>query len=256
MLVAVIVEVMNKLQREGTILNEAPVYVKEVVEPRMNRQEEEQYMFLEDDLVQTMRRKNREVEDVVRTPLTVEGSTQSTAEEGPIRKSVKEVSRIGPRLELRPIVENENCSNEVGFVSVASSSLEAPPGFEVPYGRRGKSNTEQEQRTSSNFDEGVIEVEESEEIEKNGGESDEEVPQTPQFDSMPSRQWYINEVERPRDEDPMEAPTTWEVGKLLGCSANNEKAVIEALAKIPECQDFIMPRKRGRPKKNKGKTKV
>ena len=51
MLVVVIVEVMNKLQREGTILNEAPIYVKEAVEPRMNRQEEEQYMFLEDELV-------------------------------------------------------------------------------------------------------------------------------------------------------------------------------------------------------------
>ena len=39
MLVVVIVEVMNKLQREGTILNEALIYVKEAVEPRMNRQE-------------------------------------------------------------------------------------------------------------------------------------------------------------------------------------------------------------------------
>ena len=120
----------------------------------------------------------------------------------------------------------------------------------------GKSNIDEEQRPSSNIDEGEIEVEDSEEIEENDGESAGKVPQTPQYDSMQSRQRYFNEVERPCDEDLVEAPITWEVGKLLGCSANNEKAVIEALAKIPECQDFIMPRKRGRPKKNKGKTKV
>ena len=179
MLVAVIVEVMNKLQREGMILNEAPVYTGEEDESRRYGQEGEQFMFLEDELVQTMRRRNQEGEGVSRTPLTKEGSSQRVAEEGPTRKSVEEVSCIGPRLELRPIVEDENGSSEVGLVSQASSSLEAPPGFEAHYGRIEKPNTVQEQRPPSDIDEGGFEVEDSEEIEENDGESDEKVPQTP-----------------------------------------------------------------------------
>ena len=55
----------------------------------------------------------------------------------------------------------------------------------------------------------------------------------------------------PSEEDLVEARIAWEVGKTLGCKVSNEEAMIRALANIPEHQDFVLPRKRGRPRKNK-----
>ena len=78
----------------------------------------------------------------------------------------------------------------------------------------------------------------------------------PLGETVSSMQRYVNEVKVPCEEDLVEAQITWEIRKVLGCTVSNEKAVIEALTKIPECQDFIMPRKRGQLKKNKGQSKV
>ena len=47
----------------------------------------------------------------------------------------------------------------------------------------------------------------------------------------------------------MEAQITWDLGKMLGLQASNEKAVIDALSKVHEIQDFVLPRKRGRLRK-------
>ena len=55
----------------------------------------------------------------------------------------------------------------------------------------------------------------------------------------------------PEEEDLVEARISWDVGKFLGLKVKNDKAMIDALAKVKECQDFVMPRKRGRPRKNK-----
>ena len=40
----------------------------------------------------------------------------------------------------------------------------------------------------------------------------------------------------------------------LGLKVGNKIAMIEALSKIKECQNFSLPSRRGRPKKNKGGT--
>ena len=53
----------------------------------------------------------------------------------------------------------------------------------------------------------------------------------------------------------MEAKVTRDIGKTMGCQVNNEEAMIKALAKVHDCQNFVLLRKRGRPRKNKGKSK-
>ena len=55
----------------------------------------------------------------------------------------------------------------------------------------------------------------------------------------------------PNDENLVEARVTWDLGKTLGLKGSNEKSIIDALAKIQECQDYILPKKRGRPRKVK-----
>ena len=76
-------------------------------------------------------------------------------------------------------------------------------------------------------------MEESDEVEDNGGESIEKVPQTPLVESATSMQRCVHEFEVPDEEGLVEAQITWEIGKALGCLASNEKAVIEAIAKVP-----------------------
>ena len=53
----------------------------------------------------------------------------------------------------------------------------------------------------------------------------------------------------PWEENLIEAQITWDIGKTLGCKVSNEMAMINALARVPEGQDFVIPRKRGCPKK-------
>ena len=55
----------------------------------------------------------------------------------------------------------------------------------------------------------------------------------------------------PKEGDLVEAWISWDVSKFLGLKVKNDKAMIDALAKVKECQDFVMPRKRERPRKNK-----
>ena len=57
------------------------------------------------------------------------------------------------------------------------------------------------------------------------------------------------------DEEVMETKISWDVGKTLGLPVSNEGAMIAALAKVQEIQDFTLLRKRGRPRKNKSKSK-
>ena len=59
----------------------------------------------------------------------------------------------------------------------------------------------------------------------------------------------------PIEDELVEAKVTWDIGKTLGCQVNNEEAIIKALTKVHNCQDFILPRKRGLPRKNKEKSK-
>ena len=81
--------------------------------------------------------------------------------------------------------------------------------------------------------------------------STEMVPQTPLME--PTSLLYKDDDKEviPEEEDLVEARISWDVGKFLGLKVKNDKAMIDALAKVKECQDFVMPRKRGRPRKNK-----
>ena len=49
----------------------------------------------------------------------------------------------------------------------------------------------------------------------------------------------------------MEAQNMWNIAKAMGLSVSNELEVIDYLSKIKECQDFTLPRKRGRNRKNR-----
>ena len=60
----------------------------------------------------------------------------------------------------------------------------------------------------------------------------------------------------PNEEDLVETQITWDGGKTLGLQMSDDRAMIIALAKVWELQDFVLPKKRGRPKKNKGRSKV
>ena len=42
-------------------------------------------------------------------------------------------------------------------------------------------------------------------------------------------------------------------GEVFGFEVSNEKAMVAAIAKVKDCQDFVLPRRRGRPKKKKGR---
>ena len=53
----------------------------------------------------------------------------------------------------------------------------------------------------------------------------------------------------------MEAQVSWDIGKTLGLMVSNDKAMIAALAKVKDCQDFVIPRRRGRTRKAKNRNR-
>ena len=55
----------------------------------------------------------------------------------------------------------------------------------------------------------------------------------------------------PNEKDLVEAQVSWDLGKDLGLQVSDEKAMVAALSEIPEVQDFVLLRRRGRPKKKK-----
>ena len=62
-------------------------------------------------------------------------------------------------------------------------------------------------------------------------------------------------MELPFDEELVEAQNTWDVGKVLGFKVSNELAMVEALSKVSECQDFSLPTRRRHPRRYKGSSK-
>ena len=49
---------------------------------------------------------------------------------------------------------------------------------------------------------------------------------------------------------------SWNIRNVMGLKISNELAMINALSKVKEYQNFTLPRRRGRPRKNKGNTKA
>ena len=65
----------------------------------------------------------------------------------------------------------------------------------------------------------------------------------------------VEEEVMPNEEDLVDAQVSWDVGKALGLHVSNERTMFEALSKVYEVQDFVLPRKKDRPIKNKGRSK-
>ena len=82
--------------------------------------------------------------------------------------------------------------------------------------------------------------------------SAEKVPEASLLESDSNFLYGVIEIVLPFDEEFVEAQNSWNIGKALGLKVGNEVAMIEALSKVKECQDFSLQRRRGRPKKNKG----
>ena len=58
----------------------------------------------------------------------------------------------------------------------------------------------------------------------------------------------------PDNEDLVEAQITWDMGKELGFQVFYERAMLEALSKVKEVQDFSVAKKSGQPKKQRGQS--
>ena len=155
------------------------------------------------------------------------------------------------------------CSNDLGRGESNCSGSEFPPGFENFFGAFGPSNRDQIQNGPMQNSGHRNSLEEKNEIGQSFGESlcsfsntVEKVSQTPMLESLSGIQSDDNEVQVPCEEDLVGARISWDIGKTLGLKVSNENAMFDALAKVQECQDFVMPRKRGRPRKNKDSTKI
>ena len=80
----------------------------------------------------------------------------------------------------------------------------------------------------------------------------DKVPPTPLLVSSSNLQSDNYEVVVPCEEGLVEARITKDIRKTMGFKVNNEMTMLDALAKVPECQDFVLPRRRDYPRKNKG----
>ena len=59
----------------------------------------------------------------------------------------------------------------------------------------------------------------------------------------------------PDEDDLVEAQITWDIGKELGLQVSNDRAMLKALSKVQQLQDFSVKRRRGRSKKQKDRSK-
>ena len=251
------VEALSMLQIEEVILGEHLAHREGVEETRSEGEEEQSLIFLEEDLVRSMRRKDQDGDGEFELPLTEEASAQSWTEVGPMRKSAEEVKfSLGSSLKDRSPLVCSSIPNEVGLEDPNDSSPSCPLGFEGLKGLGGHPNPNHFQRTSAISIEGENYVEKGIEIDQSAGDSVDKVPQTPLFEPLSNMQDDVNNVEGLCEEELVEAQITWDIGKMLGCKVSNEMAMITALTKVSECQDFVIPRKRGRPRKNKGSSKA
>ena len=93
--------------------------------------------------------------------------------------------------------------------------------------------------------------------ESHGSFSDpvEIVPQTMEEEAVSFLEEDDIETEVLWEERLVEARVSWDLAKTLGLSVSNEKAMVAAIAKVQDCQDFILPRRRGHPRKAKNRNR-
>ena len=188
--------------------------------------------------------------------LAKEGSRCTWAVMGPLEKCVEEVN--GATVVNHPHLGSKTCPKELGHGKSSSSGPEYPPGFENGLEVVRPSNQTITQTKGGERCDYENDLEKRIEGDQSSGDSHgstprsvEEVPQTPVLESNSIRLYDDLDCGMPNEEDLVEAKIAWEVGKTLEYEVSNKEAMICALAKLPENQDFVLPRKRGRPRKNK-----
>ena len=145
-----------------------------------------------------------------------------------------------------------------GPVAVYEQWAVLPPGFEHFAGVDGPSSKAHFQLGTTEIGECVNSLEVGNEEDHYSsislGSSSElaaMVSQTPLSGTDPTLLSGAIEIVLPFEEELVEAQKSWNIGKDLGLKVSNEVAMVDALAKIKECQDFSLPRKRGRQRKKK-----
>ena len=194
-------------------------------------------------------------EDEIVPPMLLEASVQPFKLVGPDRKSMMKVrSWNEPGVEANP-----NCC-KLGSGFQSSSGPDIPLGFEniwVAKSVMGHEKNQERMLVTMGQEKKMgkrIDFEHSIE-ESFYSTSADRTPQTPLVESNLNRHGEIEEFVMPIEDELVEAKVIWDIGKTLGCQVNNEEVMSKALATVHDCQDFVLPRKRGRPKKNKGKSK-
>ena len=146
-----------------------------------------------------------------------------------LAKSVEEAKLcLGSVLEGHSSFAFNSSPIEVGLEEPMSSGPEYPPSFEDFIGIDGPLNCTHRNGSSKEKHDSENALKERNEASKCFGESlglVDKVPQTPLFDSSPYCQKDDYDIEMPLEEDLVEARITWEVGKMLGCEVNNDKAM-------------------------------
>ena len=230
---------------------------------RPDGEDEQSTAFLEEDLIRSLSHKDQCKPSFpigsFEPALIFEGCSQNVSEVGPREKIVEEANQLlGPSLQDHQVLGAVASLYEVGLEEPACSGPELPPGFEKWIGTGGLRDTVNRHCGSLEYFKYTNALEEGIEEEQSIGESHgsfsnsiEKIPKTPLLESLSILNRDVNEDVILDEEDLVEAWVSWKVGKVLELKISNDKAMIDALAKVKECQDFVLPRKRGRPRKNK-----
>ena len=236
-------DAMNVIQREEVSLEGMLSCRKKGREARMAGMDEQCEIFLEEELVSSMMHKyQRESSSLIGAfeySLLLEAFELGCSEVGQVGKHMEEAkSGCGPSLEGQaPMIFNTSTSR-MGLEEPVCSSLECPPGFEDYFDVIGPSKSPPRLSSSKGKFERENFLEEENGIDQCLGESlgsVEKVPQTPFFESTPNRQSDDYGVMIPFEEDLVEARITWDIGKMMGLEVSNEKAMVDAIAKVKEC---------------------
>ena len=225
---------------------------------RKNGEKELRGAFLEEDLVLSMMNRRS---DVASLPIGAFDLSYSASlcclGVGSELKSMEEANShpFGQCLKNGRPPDAELGSTVLGLQNQDSSELDCPPGFE-----NFKNGIDL--LDHSNFGDEVMGIRDmhaessndnslrSNEDKSSHTYSEEVVPQTPVFESGVFSQDGVIEIVLPIEENLMEAQITRDVGACLGITTSNEGAVLLALSKIRECQDFALPKRRRRSRKS------
>ena len=222
-------------------------------------------VFLEENLVLSMLHKDQVVSDSLiggfEPSLELENTVLRSPMVGTLGRCNEEANNL-----LRFVMQAHSSfhidtnSKVVEYRELVYSGPKYPSGFEEYIGVVGPFTWGQVHCTSNKNLVLESSLAKGNEADQSYGESHcsmsnsiKKVSQPALLDSESILQREDNEDMVSNDEDLMEAQVSWDLGKVLGLQVSNERAMVSALAaKVQECQDFVLPRRRDRPRKNKG----